>query len=181
MTKSATATVATAPPRTVTQRFSRGPSRSHSPTNRAAGRRASRVTDSRRLLSTLMIVFRSRALGGDVEGELLAAVRDLGDGPLGHLIEAIDLFQLGGDLVDGGGSVGGPLDERLLRPDLQLRDVQLYLVGRRNLARNLIEQIEGGRFGQRRQILPEALPHELGDRLGVVARLAEQLLRGTVQ
>src|SRR5580698_11510110 len=125
MTKKATETIATAPARIVIQRFSRGPIRSHSPMKRAAGRRASPVTDSRRLLSALMVVFRSRTLGGDVEGELLAAVRDLGDGPLGHLLEAIDLLQLGGDLVDCGGRVGGPLDEGLFRTDLQLGDVQL--------------------------------------------------------
>src|SRR3954469_9245267 len=176
-TKSATATVATAVARTVTQRFSRGPSRSHSPTKKPAGRRASRVTDSRRLLSTLMIVFRSRALGGDVEGELLAAVRDLGDGALGHLLEAVDLLQLGGDLVDGGGRVGGPLHEGLLGANLQLRDVQLDLVGRRHLARDLIEQVEGRRLGQRGQVLAEPFAHELGHRLGIVAWLAEQLLR----
>src|SRR3982751_3916116 len=53
--------------------------------------------------------WRSRALGSDSEGELLRTARDFGDRALADVLDAVDLFQLGGHLVYRGGGVDRPL------------------------------------------------------------------------
>ena len=70
----------------------------------------------------------SRAPRGDVEGELLRAARDLGDGALRDLVEALDVLELAGHLVDRRRRVDRALDEGLLRLDVELEDVELDLV-----------------------------------------------------
>src|SRR4051794_14448025 len=99
--------------RIATSRRSRGAMRSHSPVRYEYGRAIRAAIFSRRSLSALMIDA-SRTLRRDVEGELLGAAGHLGDGALGDVLEAIDLLQLGGDLVDRRAGVGRPLDEGLL-------------------------------------------------------------------
>src|SRR6266508_4510802 len=149
----------------------RGAIRSHSAAKYAVGRRASPSTRSRRFASALM----SGAPRVDGQRELLLAARDLGDGALADFVEAVDVLQLGRDLVDRGARIGRPLDERLLGSDVELADVQLDLVGRRHLARDLIEQIERGRLWRRRQLLAIAALEQDRNRVGILPRRAEQL------
>src|SRR5260221_8121336 len=125
----------------------------------------------------LMTAPSSRTPRGDVERELLAAARHLGDGALGDLLEAFDVFELRRHLVDGRPRIDGALDERLLGADVELEDVELDSVGGRRVARELIEQVIRGRLGQRREVLAETLLEELRDLRRVVARLPEPLLR----
>src|SRR3954447_5865493 len=86
--------------------------------------------------SEMALMAGSRAFRVDGQRELLGAARDLGDRPLGHVVEAVDLLQLGGDLVYRGPRVDRPLHERLLGADVELAHVQLDLVGGRDLARD---------------------------------------------
>src|SRR4029079_8677150 len=85
----------------------RGAARSHSPVMKLYGRRRVLTMRSRRLETAVVRALiggsldGSRTLRVDVQRELLGAAGDLGDRPLGDVVEAVDLLQLGGDLVDG--------------------------------------------------------------------------------
>src|SRR6266542_3140782 len=106
-----------------------------------------------RSFNVIVVGPRSRARGGDVEGELLELARLLAGGVVARgrrrhrrdlagldvLVEALDLLERAHQLVDLRRGLGGALDIGFLRFDIELEDIDFRFIARRHVLRDLVE------------------------------------------